>query len=116
MRYYTTLYLKGQQNCRPSELAVKKIKLRIEIEGPGFDSRQGRTLGDVALRPLELQKPIAPFWKPLLHTILEPEGQRHGSTFRDPQAHLKCAILLHIMVIVCNLMLLAVYICLTYVR
>ena len=53
MRYYTTLYHKGLQKCRPLKLAVKKklaenssfIKIHTEIGGPGFDSRPGRTLG-----------------------------------------------------------------------
>ena len=55
-----------------------------------------------------LQGCIVPFWKPLIIPNVEPESQGHGITFRVPQAHLKCAISLHIMAIVCYLMSMAV--------
>ena len=62
MRYYTSLYLKGLQNCGPSKLAIKKkvdilgSRLRfsrfcIVIARSGFDTRRGRTLRACSFAP-----------------------------------------------------------------
>ena len=108
LRYYTTLYLKGLQNCRPSKLAVKKkadilgSRLRfsrfyVVIAEARVRYPEGAVFGrGAALQPLELQRLIAPFWKPLTHTILGLEAQGRGSTFRVHQAYFTFAILLSV--------------------
>ena len=45
--------------------------------------------GAAAPRPLKLQRPISPFWKPLPLTILGLEAQKPGSNFRVRHALLK---------------------------
>jgi hypothetical protein len=64
--------------------------------GLGSIPGRGGLWGAAASQLLELQRPIAPFWKHLPHTILGLEAQGRGSTFRVRHALLKSAILLSI--------------------
>ena len=86
----------GQKKADILGSRLRFSRFCIVIAGPGFDTGRAGFWGAAALKPLELRRLIATFWKPLTLTILGLEAQGHGSTFRVHHALLKIAILLSI--------------------